>query len=193
MNQVEQIEDSIVAGCRGFFDDAETRAELRVTIRIAKAFYDFLVKFGESPDAGEIDYMMGTIRSGIDEFFLLAYGCRSLVETRWTKSLDMDAPWDFPSLRERFLRYFDQLSGEDLSVSDRLDLLFTLTRLELVFLARHFPSAIFEERVNEPKTVVEAKAELTDLLADISEMRAGRLSAAELKTRMRTRRTRHSL
>ena len=45
MNQVQQIEDTIVTGS----DLHEThREDLHVTIRIAKDFYDFLVKYGES-------------------------------------------------------------------------------------------------------------------------------------------------
>ncbi|MFZ3366200.1 MAG: hypothetical protein WA239_03675 [Candidatus Sulfotelmatobacter sp.] len=163
-----------------------------MTIRIAKDFYDFLLKFGESPDAHQIDYMMGTIRSGIDEFALLAYACRGIEGSRWTKSLDAHAPWDFPALRESFIRDFDHLGGQDVSVLDRLDSLFSLTRLELVFLARHFPSAIFEEGLDEPKTVAEAKSELSDVLADISEVRGGRLSAAEASARAQARRTKRS-
>lgn len=192
MNQVEHIEDAIVAGSEGFFDSAEIRSDLRVTIRIAKDFYDFLVKFGESPDAHQIDYMMGTIRSGIDEFALLAYVCRGIEGSRWTKSLNAHTQWDFPALRERFMRDFDHLGDRDVSVLDRLDLLFSLTHLELMFQARHFPSAIFEDCPDEPKTVAEAKSDLSEVLADIKEVRAGRLSAAEVDDRAQARRTKRS-
>ncbi|MGA2851804.1 MAG: hypothetical protein ABSE46_22605, partial [Terracidiphilus sp.] len=70
MNEVQQIEDTIVTGS----DLHEMyREDLHLTIRIAKDFYDFLVKYGESPDVDQIDYMAGTIRSGVDEFYSLAY------------------------------------------------------------------------------------------------------------------------
>lgn len=120
-----------------------------MTIRIAKDFYDFLVKYGESPDGDQIDYMAGTIRSGMDEFYSLAYGCRSFVRSRKDNSFDPHVHWDFPALRERFMRGFEHLADPDLNSADRLASLFFLTHLELVFLARHFPSAIFAERASD--------------------------------------------
>jgi hypothetical protein len=49
MDRIEHIVYAIVAGSEGFFD-SEDRPGLCGTIRIAKEFYDFLVKFGETPD-----------------------------------------------------------------------------------------------------------------------------------------------
>ena len=60
--------------------------DLRVTVRIAADFYDFLAKSGDEPPAKEVGYMMDTIRSGMDGFFSLAYICR-VINTRrdtWT-------------------------------------------------------------------------------------------------------------
>jgi hypothetical protein len=165
MDRVEQIEDAIVSGAEGYFDDANiredlrgystARADLHVSIRIANDFYAFLVQHGESPDTEHIDYMAGTIRSGIDEFYLLAYACRSIVRDNETWKFDPHERWDFPVLRERFMRGFEHLADPDVSTADRLASLFGLTHLELVFLARHFPSAIFADRVSDSMTINE--------------------------------------
>lgn len=140
---VKRIEDSIVTGSEGFFDERNIRDDLHVVIRIAGDFYDFLVKSGERPPAKEIDYMMGTIRSGMDEFFSLAYLCGTITGSE-TWSFDRDVHWNFPALRESFLRGFEHLTeASDVSAVDGLASLLSLTRLELVFLAQHFPSATF--------------------------------------------------
>jgi hypothetical protein len=163
MNQVHQIEDAIVSGSD--LHETETyRDDLHVTIRIAKDFYDFLVKYGESPDRDQIDYMAGTIRSGIDEFYQLAYGCRRLVRPNEAWKFDPHEHWDFPTLRERFMRGFEHLADPDVSAADRLASLFALTHFELVFLARHFPSAIFADRASDSMTVDELRQDIKRMI-----------------------------
>jgi hypothetical protein len=153
VNRVAQIEDAIVAGS----DLHEAyRGDLHVTVRIAGDFYDFLVEYGESPNGKQIDYISATIRSGIDEFYLLAYGCRSIVRDNETWKFDPHQHWDFPLLRERFMRGFEHLADPDVSTADRLALLFTLTHLELVFLARNFPTAIFGDQASDSMTINES-------------------------------------
>jgi hypothetical protein len=142
---IERIEDPIVAGSEGFLDEPDIREDLHVTIRIARDFYDFLVKFGDRPPAKEVAYVTDTIRSGMDEFFALAYLCRVINTGTDTWSFDPHVPWDFSALREKFLRDFERLAGSpEMSVVDRLASLLALTHLELVFLAQYFPSAILE-------------------------------------------------
>ncbi len=140
MDTVERIERLIVAGSEGFFAEPDIREDLHVTIRIARDFYDFLVKSGDQPPAKEIDYVMGTIRSGMDEVFALAYLCGTISGSE-TWSFDRHVHWDFPALRQSFLRGFEHLAGSS-DVSAGLASLLELTHLELVFLAQHFPSAI---------------------------------------------------
>jgi hypothetical protein len=152
MNLIQQIEDAIVTGV----DLREAyRNDLHVTIRIAKDFYDFLVKNEEAPDESQIDHIAGTIRSGIDEYYSLAYGCRSILRSGKGNTFGPNAHWDFPALRENFMRAFDRLADSDASVTDRLGSLLFLTHLELVFLARHFPSAVLAERASDSMTVQE--------------------------------------
>jgi hypothetical protein len=164
MNEVQQIEDTIVTGS----DLHEMyREDLHLTIRIAKDFYDFLVKYGESPDVDQIDYMAGTIRSGVDEFYSLAYGCRSIVRNSKDSSFDQHVHRDFAELREKFICGFEHLADPDMNVSDRLASLFFLTHLELLFLAQQFPSAIFAERADDSMST-------NELLQSIKKMIGGK-------------------
>ena len=161
MNRVELIQDAIVAGSELH---GTNREDLQVTIRIARDFYDFLVRHEVSPNGEQIDYMSGTIRSGIEEFYLLAYGCRSIL--RDTKALKSDPHehWDFQALREMFMRGFEHLADPDVSAADKLVSLFALTHLELVFLAWHFPSAIFAERTSDSWTTAEIRRDIDRML-----------------------------
>jgi hypothetical protein len=161
MDKVQQIEDAIVAASDLH---GTNRDDLHVTIRIAKDFYDFLVKYGDSPDGDQIDYMAGTIRSGMDEFYLLAYGCRSIVRGSEGGSFDPHVHSDFPALRERFMREFEHFTDPNMCVADGLATLFLLTHLELVFLARHFPSAIFADRASDSMTIAELRQDINRML-----------------------------
>jgi hypothetical protein len=146
MNTVDEIEEQIVRRSDGFFEDEDIRENLHVTISIAGAFYNFLVEHGERPPAEDIDDIMGTIRSGIDHFFSLAHFCKIIDMEREARSMERCLHWDFRALRETFVRGYERFAERpDVSAADALPSLFALTHLELVFLAQHFPSAIFEE------------------------------------------------
>jgi hypothetical protein len=189
VKSVERIEELIVAASDGYFDDEGIRSDLHVTIRIANDFYDFLVKFGDSPEAYDIDYMMGTIRSGIDEFFLLAYICRSLFdEGFWTGAIDQQVHWKAAELRIEFMRRFEHLEDPDLKVVDRLASLFVLAHLELVFLAQNFPSAEFAESPRASMSEDELKRELFEMISDSRDLQAGRISLEESDARAEARR-----
>ncbi len=188
MNRVEEIENAIVADSGDWFD--HIREDLHVTIRIANDFYNFLAEFGESPSAYEIAYMMGTIRSGIDESYQLASSCRSLGLSSFAKSADLSSQVDFSALRERFMRHFKHIDDAGLSFTERMTSLFALTQLELLFLAQNFPSAIFEDAASDRRTAAEIDSDFSELLADLREMRAGSLSAADAAARAKARRDR---
>lgn len=141
MDAIDRIEELIVEGSQGLFDDSHIREDLHVTIRIAADFYNFLMQFGNQPPAKEIDYLMGTIRSGMDEFFAVAY-CSGTMTGSDTWTFDTHTNWDFPHLREIFLRGFESLVGSNDASVDNLAALLALTHLELVFLAQNFPTAI---------------------------------------------------
>jgi hypothetical protein len=175
---VDRIEQLIVDGSEGFFDEPDIRADLRVTIRIAKEFYDFLVKFGDQAQTKEVAYMMGTIRSGIDEFFGLADLCTVIETGPETWNFDPLGHWDFPGLRERFMRGFEHLTdySPDRGAAERLASLLALTHLELVFFGRHFPSAIFDDAVVDPQSNAA-------FISDLSEWHAGRVTFEDVKAR----------
>lgn len=155
MDLANRIEDRIMAGSQDFFDEAPIRKDLHVTIRIAEDFYNFLVKAGEKPSPEEVTHVSDTIRSGIDEFFALAYICKVINTERGTWAFDRHVRWDFPALRERFLRGFEELAeSPDANAAQSLASLLALTHLELVFLAQNFPAVSgmfdgeFEDRRN---------------------------------------------
>ncbi len=163
MDQLEQIEDAISAGSELH---STYRNDLHVTIRIAKDFYDFLAKHRDAPDGEQIDYMAGTIRSGIDEFYLLAYGCRGIIKDEANWNLDPQEQWNFPVLRERFMKTFEHLVEPDLRASERLTSLFVLTHLELVFLALYFPFAIFAESASDSMSIKESLESIRKMIGD---------------------------
>jgi hypothetical protein len=145
MDSVDRIENLIVADSEGFFDEPSFRETLHIPLRIARDFFDFLVQHGERPAAKEIDYMMGTIRSGMDQFFELAYLYGTINQEKEAK-FDRQVHGEFPALRERFLRDFERLAQPSrASVGDRLASLLFLTHLELVFLSQQFPCLKSEE------------------------------------------------
>jgi hypothetical protein len=146
MNTVDEIEEQIVRGSDGFFEDEDIRENLHVTIGIAGAFYNFLVEHGERPAADDIDEIMGIIRLGMDHFFSLAHFCKIIDMEKDSRSMERFLHWDFRALRETFVRGYERFAGcPDISAVEALPSLFALTHLEMVFLAQHFPSAIFEE------------------------------------------------
>lgn len=152
MDSIDRIENLIVNSSGGFFDERNIREDLHVGIRIAKDFNDFLVNFGECPPPVEIDYILGTIRSGIDEFFALAHLC-AIIDARseaWT--FDRHTSWDFPKLRKDFLHNFQYLmESQNVEAVNGLAHLLLLTHLELVFLAQHFPSGGWPTAVADKK------------------------------------------
>jgi hypothetical protein len=142
MDLLKQIEERIISGSEDFFSPPATLAELRVTLRIAYEFHRFLLKFGETPPMNEVTYMMDTIRSGLDHFFLLAYSCRAIDNKVAKWSFDRDAGASFPQLRRYYLHCFEELCRPEADAGDRLASLLALVHLKLTFLAQNFPSVV---------------------------------------------------
>lgn len=143
---VDRIEDQIVKGSEDFFDDENSRCDLHITIRIARDFYKFLEKFGEKPPMERITYVSDTIRSGMDQFFDLAFSCRVINADADNWRIRQHTSWNFPALRHQFMHGFERLANSpDAGAAQMLPWLLELTHLELVFMALHFPAAIFEE------------------------------------------------
>ena len=144
MDVINSTELAIVASVEGLFEDAEQRRHLNVALYTASKFYEFLVEF-EEPPMRKVDYIMGTIRAGIEEYFLLAYTCKVIDVSPETWRFRPHVFSGFDSFRERCVGEFRRLINPDTAGIDRLASLLELTHLELVFLARYYPSAIFSE------------------------------------------------
>ena len=138
MNLVDRIEELIVRDSEGFFDEPSDREDLHTNIRIASDFHKFLVGATERPSAGDIMYVMDTVRSGIDQLFHLANSCHIITDCdKW--HLDRQAYWGFEEIRQAFVRHFASFTRDDASVTERLASLLVLAHLELVFVGQGYP------------------------------------------------------
>lgn len=145
MQSIDDMKGMILRDSHGFLNEEDLET-LHVTIRIARDFNDFLEKFEDNPPPGEIVYISDTIRSGIDEFFTLAQTCGvvDIEDRRWR--FDPHLHSDYHSLRREFLDRFKRLSqSSEADLIQRLFWLLTLVRLELTFLAQHYPFSIVKE------------------------------------------------
>jgi hypothetical protein len=96
---IHQIEDPIVEQSEGYF---EANSDLHVTIRITVDFFHFLSAYQEIPSPREVDYVCGTIRSGMDMFFLLAYSCYAINTDFRTWAFHCEMPVTYKDLRASF-------------------------------------------------------------------------------------------
>ena len=135
----EEIQKLIVQSTGDIFADRELREDLNVTIRIACDFYDFLSKAGDLPDVAEADYIVGTIRSGIDHFFSLAHLSNTVDSLDLQKGFELDAPRQFSEMKSSYSSVFHELVRDDLSAPRRLGFLLALVRLMMLFMAIQFP------------------------------------------------------
>ena len=139
----EQIEKLVLQATERFFEDEASApygsAEcLRVTVRIAADFRDFLEK-NDSPTPDEISYMMGTIQSGIDQFVLFGHLCRmfSGLQESWTS--EPSRYQNFVNTRADVLHLFERLVATRSSPIERLASLLSLVRIQLMFFAHFYP------------------------------------------------------
>ncbi len=143
--ETDRIEELIVEGTEGLFEDAEFRIALHVTLRIATEFCEFLLTHGEKPPIKEVTWNMDTIRSGMDQLFSLANICRLTETGSAIQKIDSYLGGSGPELREAFLNHFHQLAASDTNAFQRLALLLALGRLELLFLPQNFFWVLLEE------------------------------------------------
>jgi hypothetical protein len=138
----KEIEDRMVAGSEDLYDSPGARMDLHVTIRIACDFYQFLLDHGETPSDLDADYVMGTIRSGMDQYFSLARSASVISHefARW--NFDQQAISTFPELRGACLRRFQELFNPKATPCELLASLIALVHLELLFLAHTFPLTV---------------------------------------------------
>jgi hypothetical protein len=135
----EEIEAIILRGSEGFFDDAEDRSALEVTVRVCCEFYDFLVRTTDVPDSSDANYMASTIRSGMDEYFTMEQYGRILGGLKLLEGFSGKLPQTFAELKKEYVAIFQQVL--DCEVSGKaFGLLLSLTKLMLLFMTVYFQS-----------------------------------------------------
>lgn len=135
-----QMEAVIRSQSEGFFEAPEDLATLRVTIRIACEFLDFLNKSDNFPDLNDAAYMAGTIRSGMDEYFRLAQWGRIITGVNLRSGFRTDLPTTFSQMKSSYVSTLAQLTQSD-SIAKAVSMLLCLTQVMLLFMAIYFPSA----------------------------------------------------
>ncbi|HEY2821188.1 MAG TPA: hypothetical protein VGJ06_09130 [Candidatus Acidoferrum sp.] len=134
----EEIEAIILRGSEGFFDDAEDRSALEVTVRVCCEFYDFLMRtMTDAPDSSDANYMASTIRSGIDEYFTMEQYGRILSGLKLQEGFSGKLPQSFAELKKEYVAIFQQVLDCDVS-GKAFGLLLSLTKLMLLFLTVYF-------------------------------------------------------
>ena len=134
LNQVEGI---IREATQGFFEESDEH--LRVSLRVSVEFQRFLLKHPVEPAPSELSYIMGTVQSAVDSFFLVGHTCRvfSGVEESWVP--EQTLPSGFMEVRTAFLSHFDVLTHPRSTPVHRLGSLLSLLRIQLAFMAYFFP------------------------------------------------------
>jgi hypothetical protein len=135
----EQIEGIILRGADDFFDAAEDRSALEVTVRICCEFYEFLTNAGNEPDSSDANYIASTIRSGIEEYFTLEQHGRVFRGLKLQEGFSGKLPQTFVGLKTEYEAIFQQVLDCDKSAK-AFGLLLSLTRLMMLFLTAYFQS-----------------------------------------------------
>jgi hypothetical protein len=138
----QEIENAIVEGAEGFFALKDDREQLQVAIRITGEFKTFLLKFPDSSPPDETTYVMDTVRSGLDLFWLLARGCSAIRRDYVAWTFEERMPQTYVEFRDCSRHHFEQPEGPDATALQRLSSLLTLLHLELMFMAYHFPLVV---------------------------------------------------
>jgi hypothetical protein len=123
----------------GFFDDPKEREDLQITVRIACEFFVFLQQWNDVPELGEAEYMVGTIRSGLDWFFPMAHTGRILIGLKLQSGFGPKLPNSFAELKASYDSVFHQVFQSTHSIK-ALGLLLSLVQMMLLFMAVYFPS-----------------------------------------------------
>jgi hypothetical protein len=136
----EEIEAIILRGTEGFFDAPEDRTTLEVTVRVCCKFFDFLRETkSDTLDASEANYILGTIRSGMDEYFTMEQWGRILSGLKLQEGFSGKLPQSFVELKTEYEAVFQRVLDCEVS-AEAFGLLLSLTKLMLLFLTAYFQS-----------------------------------------------------
>jgi hypothetical protein len=134
-----QIKTVILRDSEDFFDEPEDLAVLQNTIRIACEFLDFLKRTDGTPELSEAEYVAGTIRSGIDDFYRMAQWGAILSGLKLRKGFAQNMPSTLTEMKKMYDSIFQQLTHST-SRAKGVGLLLSLVRIMLLFMTLHFPS-----------------------------------------------------
>jgi|SRR5580692_6066020 hypothetical protein len=136
----DEIEAIILRNSEDFFSEAEDRATLEVTVRVCCEFRHFLAKAeGADPDPSEANYIVGTIRAHVDEYFTMEQWGRILSGLKLREGFSQKLPDTFAEFKMEYEAIFRQILDCDVSAK-AFGLLLSLTRLMLLFLTVYFQS-----------------------------------------------------
>jgi hypothetical protein len=141
MQKAGQFRDKIEAmimQAEDVFDTGTSHQDLRVTIRIACEFYDFLQMFGDQTEISECEYMAATIRGGMDQFYSLSYAGNCVRGLELRKGFGLKPPVTQLELKSSYISGFDELLRCESPVAG-IGLLVHLSRTMLFFMASYFP------------------------------------------------------
>lgn len=134
-----QIEALIRRESEDFFDKPEDLAVLQVTIRIACEFCDYVRRIGRTPELTEAEYMVGTIRSGMDDYFAMGQWGSILSGLELQKGFGQKLPSSFSEMKASYEYTFQRLVQCNSSVKG-IGLLLSLAQMMLLFMTAYFPS-----------------------------------------------------
>lgn len=133
----DTIEALLVQG-EGVFDTGTSHQDLRVTIRIACEFYDFLQTLGGQIEVSECEYMRDTIRAAMDQFYTLSYDANCVVGLKLEMGFDLKPPATHLELKSSYCSSFEELTRCQSTVWG-IGLLVYLSRMMLFFIAAYYP------------------------------------------------------
>jgi hypothetical protein len=136
-----QIQQVILRESEDFFDEPDDLITLQVTVRIACEFFDFLRRTNSKPELAEAEYMAQTIRSGMDQFYVMAHWGNILTGLQLRKGFSESLPSTLRTLWESYDSTFQRLCRTDSSAT-AFGLLLSLVQMMLFYLAAQFPSFI---------------------------------------------------
>ena len=132
-----QITKNILRESENFFDEPEDLAVLQNTVRIACEFFDFLKRTDGVPDLEDAEYMTGTIRSGIDDFYRMEQWGRILTGLKLRRGFSTILPGSLPEMKKPYDSIFEQLIHCSSSAKG-VGLLLSLVQMMLLFMTAYF-------------------------------------------------------
>lgn len=132
-----QITKNILRESEDFFGEPEDLAVLNNTVRIACEFFDFLKRTDGIPGLEDAEYMAGTIRSGIDDFYIMEQWGRILTGLELRRGFSESLPTTLPEIKKSYDSIFEQLIHCAASAQG-VGLLLSLVQIMLLFMTAYF-------------------------------------------------------